>query len=348
MSSFLTPRHVPRLPNEATSPSVAVGEMLKLIALVSVLGVVALLLPGSAFAMPVAHSPYDSSTPLNPAPASSLNFTATWHGLATKGTDKAPDVIVLPSPPSGSWWKATKIQLTANCPQVKSFDQSSFLFSRFVQNPTKYPGLADPNLDVLAHVSLNQGKTGTFIGAGGVGESPHSSWDWTEFDQPITLNSEVQIVLGSSLGIGNSVTVTVDYVSLGSGTTVVKYAHPQLNGNTMTFKIGPVPSNTKWYLENAFASIQAGGGGGGRHVSIHLEPSAQVLLYGSNYPDGVNVRNTGGYSTVQTGPALNVYGTETVWPSQIWITGSEYIIVSFTGESVDQAMYALGFTQVAT
>jgi hypothetical protein len=255
--------------------------------------------------------------------------------------------MVLPSPPVGSWWKVTKIQLTANCPQKKSFDQSSFLFSRFVQNPVKYPGLADPNLDVLAHVQLDQGKSGTFIGAGGVGESPHGSWDWTEFDQPITLNSEVQIVLGSSIGVGNSVTVTVDYTSLGSGTAVVEYGHPHLNGHTVTFKIGPVPQGTKWYLENAFASIQAGAGGGGRQISIDLESSEQVLAHGSNYPHGVNVRNTGGYSEVQTGPALNHYGTETIYASALWISGSEYIVVSFTGDSSDQAMYALGFTQVS-
>jgi hypothetical protein len=276
----------------------------------------------------------------------SLTFSETWHGKALHGP-KAPDVLVLPSPPSGSWWEITKIQLTAHCPQQKTFDQSSFLFSRFVQNPTKYPGLADPNLDVLAHVELNKGKTGTFIGAGGLGKSPNPQWDWTRFDQPITLNSEVQIVLGSSLGIGNSVTVTVDYKSLGTGTTVVEYAHPHLDGKTETFELGPVPSGKKWYLENAFASIDAGSGGGGRQISIHLEPSGRLLLRGTDYPRGVLVRNTGGYSTVQTGPALNQYGTETAWASDVWISGSEYIVVSFTGESSDQAMYALGFTQVA-
>jgi hypothetical protein len=292
---------------------------------------------GAAFASPVVPQ----------ALVHFMDYTATWHGTATHGTDKSPDVLVLPSPANGSWWKITKVQLTADFPQKKTFDQSSFLFSRFVQNPVKYPGLADPNLDVLAHLQISKGKSGTVIGAGGVGESPHSSWDWTEFDQPITLNAEVQIVLGSSIGIGNKVTVTVDYANMGPGTTVVVYAHPSLHGHTQTFKIGPVPADTKWYLENAFASLQAGGSGGGRLISIHLKPSDQLLLDGSNYPAHINVRNTGGYSSVQTGPALNHEGTQVVWASPIWISGAEYIVVSFTGDSSDQAMYALGFTQVA-
>jgi hypothetical protein len=275
-----------------------------------------------------------------------LTFSATWQGQATHGTDKSPDVLVLPSPPSGAWWEITKIQLTANCPLQEPFDQSAFLFSRFVQNPSMYPGLADPNLDILTHVSLSQGKTGTFIGAGGLGESPDPSWDWTQFDQPITLNSEVQIVLGSSIGFGNSVTVSVDYANLSSGTTVVQYAHPVPNGSTETFSIGPVPAGTRWYLENAFASDQAGSAGGMRQISIHLEPSGQLLLSGSSYPVGVTVRNTAGYSTVQSGPALNQYGTQTVWSSPLWISGPEYLVVSLLGEPSDQVMYALGFTQV--
>jgi hypothetical protein len=319
---------MPSNPRRPARPWVALGAclLLLIVALVAGVALVATSHPGST--------------------AQGLNFSATWQGQATHGTDKAPDVLVLPSPPFGSWWEIIRIQLTANCPVPQSFNQSAFLFSRFVQNRSGYPGLADPNLDILAHVAITQGKTGTFIGSGGLGAAPDPSWDWTAFDQPITLNSEVQIVLGSSLGIGNIVTVAVDYVSLGAGTTVVEYGHPSLNGSTETFKVGPAPMGMKWYLENAFASEQAGSTGGTRQVTVQLEPSGQVLLSGSNYPTGVTVRNTGGYSTVQTGPALNQFGTQTPWPAPLWISGPEYIVVSLTGEPSDQAMYALGFTQV--
>lgn len=301
-----------------------------------------LLLLGVALTSGIAQAATSSPT----ASASNINFVMVWHGTATHDPPHAPDVMVLPSPPAGSWWEITKIQLTGVFSHAESFRQSNFLFSRFVKNPTTYPLLADPNLDVLAHLGLDPGKTGSLIGAGGVGKSPNPSWDWTEFNQPIRLDSEVQIVLGSDIGVGNSVTVTVDYTNLGAGTTVVEYAHPQFNGNTQTLKIGPAPAGTSWYLLNAFGSIQAGSGGQGRQISIHLEPSGQLLLSGTDYPDHVNVRNTGGYSSVQTGPALNQYGTQVAWPSPIWISGSEYVVVSFTADSLDQTMYALGFTQV--
>lgn len=289
-----------------------------------------------------------AATPRASANDQTVTYSAVWHGTATSRPARAPDVLVLPSPPVGQWWEITTIQLTGHFIDKKTFRQTNFLFSRFVQNPNEYPGLADPNLDVLAHLGLNPDLTGTYIGAGGVGASPNSSWDWTQFEQPIRLNSEVQIVLGSSLGVGNSVTVTVDYDDLGNGTTVVEYGHPQLDGSSQRFQIGPAPAGTEWYLQNAFASIQAAHGGGARTISIKNGSGGGALLAGADFPAGVNVRDTGGYSTVQTGPALNQYGQQTVWTTPIWITGSSYIVVIFTGgEPSDDAMYALGFTQVA-
>jgi hypothetical protein len=286
-----------------------------------------------------------AAVPATQASGQTITYTSVWHGKATSQPPRAPDVLVLPSPPAGQWWQITKIQLTGDFAVKKSFRQTNFLF---VQNPNTYPGLADPNLDVLAHLGLNSGLTGSYIGAGGVGSSPNSSWDWTQFEQPICLNSEVQIVLGSSLGVGNSVTVLVDYQDLGAGTTVVEYGHPQLDGKSETFQLGPAPSGTKWYLQNAYASIQAAHSGGARTIAIKTSSGGSSLLAGTDFPAGVNVRDTGGYSTVQTGPALNQYGSQTVWTSPIWLSGSEYIIVTFTGgESSDNAMYALGFTQVA-
>jgi hypothetical protein len=276
-----------------------------------------------------------------------ITYTGTWHGQATSRPNRAPDVLVLPSPPAGQWWQITKIQLTGQFSVAKTFRQTNFLFSRFVQNPTQYPGLADPNLDVLAHLGLDSGKTGTFIGAGGVGPSPDPSWDWTQFEQPICLNSEIQIVLGSSLGVGNTVSVEVDYTNLGNATTVVAYGHPQLNGKSETFTVGPAPAGTKWYLQNAFASIKAGSGGGTRTISIRTNGTGSDLLAGTDFPAGVNVRDTGGYSTVQTGPALNQYGHQTVWTSPIWLNGTADLVVTFTGgEPSDNAMYAISITQV--
>lgn len=275
--------------------------------------------------------------------ASSLNYSKVYDGNLTKRPARAPDVLVLPSPPSGSWWQITQVQLTGHFLEKKSFEQDAFLFTRTVQNPTQYPGLADPNLDVLAHIFIQGGKLGTKIGAGGTGSSPNTAWSWYRFTQPIRLNSEVQIVLGAILGIGNSVTVTVHYKDLGSGTTVVKYAHVSLTGHTLTFKV-TVPAGKKWYLLNAFADLKASSAGS---RSLVIKTSTGTNLdHGGNFPTGVLVRCTGGYSTVQTGPALNKYGTETVWASQVWISGSEFITVQFTGPSSAQGMWVLVFTQV--
>lgn len=275
--------------------------------------------------------------------ASTMNYSKVYYGTATSRPAHAPDVLVLPSAPAGTWWQITQVQLTGHIGVKKSFEQNAFLFTRTVANPTKYPGLSDPNLDVLAHFSIQGGRLGTPVGAGGTGSSPHSGWSWYRFTQPIRLNSEIQIVLGAIIGIGNSVTVTVHYKDLGSGTTVVKYAKVSLTGHTMTFKV-TVPAGKKWYLLNAFAELRAGTVAS---RALHIKTSTGTTLdHGSNFPKGVLVRCTGGYSTVQTGPALNKYGTQTVWPSQVWVSGSEYLIVQFTGPSQAQGMWALVFTQV--
>ncbi len=278
------------------------------------------------------------------ANAPSLSYSKTYYGTMTHRPGNAPDVLVLPSSPVGSWWQITTVQLTGHFGTKTGFDQDAFLFTRTVQNPNSYPGLADPNLDVLAHMGIQSGKLGTKVGAGGTGPSPNSAWSWYRFTQPIRLNSEIQIVMGAIIGMGNSVTVTVNYANLGSGTTIVEYgANLYLKGGALTFRIA-APAGKSWYLMNAFADIKASSSGS-RSILIRTS-TGMTLDQGSNFPVGVLVRCTGGYSTVQTGPALNRYGTQTVWGPQVSLYGTEYITAQFTGPATAQAMWVLVFTQV--
>ena len=274
-------------------------------------------------------------------------YESTYEGVLTAKAPHVPDVATVLSPPAGRMVTITKAQITVNAPVPAAWRQHTFFFTRLVRITQDDQTLFNPNLDFLCAVApLRPGTTGTFVGAGGVGSSPNPGWNWTPWTQPLTLNSGLEVIFGCDLAVGNSASLHLEWADAGPGTSVVKWARDRGAGTEHLIPVGPPPPGRKWYLHNAYLRTVVSPGAGARVARSVRRSDGSLLCEISTFPPGDHVQSTGGYSTYQTGPALNPAGSKAVYPSPQWLGPGDVIDVRLGGPPGDKFLYAFSFTEL--
>ena len=279
------------------------------------------------------------------APATG-KYEGTFSGVLKEKAPHVPDVSALLNPPTGRVVTVTKARLVVTVPVPATWRQHTFFFTRFVRVTQDNATLFNPNLDFLCRVPLQPGVTGTFVGAGGVGPSPDPTWNWTAWTQPLQLNSGLEVIFGCDLAVGNSATLELEWVDAGPGTSLVNWARARGDGTEHGFTIGPPPAGRKWFIHNAFLRDLVATGTGPRVARSTRRSDGFRLCEVTTFPPGERVQSTAGYSTYQTGPALNRAGTMIAYPTPQWLTAGDQIDVRLGGPPGDKFVYAFSFTEV--
>jgi hypothetical protein len=279
-----------------------------------------------------------------PAPAAG-KYESTFLGVLTARAPHVPDVATVLNPPAGRTVVVTKAELVVRAPVAADWRQHTFFFTRFVRITQDDGTLFNPNLDFLCTVPLRPGTTGTFVGAGGVGPSPNPEWNWTPWTQPLQLNSGLEVIFGCDLAVGNSVELHLEWADGGPGTSVVKWARDRAGGTEHLLSVGPPPPGKRWYIHNAYLRAVVSAGTGPRAAQAVRRSDRFLLCAISSFPAGDRVQSTGGYSTYQTGPALNPAGSKVVYPEPQWLGAEDWIDIRLAGPRGDRFLYALAFTE---
>ena len=273
-------------------------------------------------------------------------YSVTFHGVATAKAPHVPDVCTALSPPVGRVVTVTKASLVVNALVPAAWRQHTFFFTRFIRVTQGDVTLFNPNLDFLCRVPVPLGMTGTFTAGGGVGPSPNAGWNWTPWAQPLHLNSGLEVIFGCDLAVGNTATLDLEWADAGAGTSVVSFAPHPGDGAEHVFTVGPPPPGRKWYINNAFLRDLVAIGSGPRAATSVRRSDGFLLCEISSFPPGERVQSTGGYSTSQTGPALNPAGTKVVYPEPQWLNAGDRIDVRLAAPPGDRFMYAFSFTEL--
>ncbi|MGC2289291.1 MAG: hypothetical protein WA688_05475 [Thermoplasmata archaeon] len=273
-------------------------------------------------------------------------YSSTFNGVLTAKAPHVPDIGTVLTPPVGRVVTVTKASIVVNAPVAAAWRQHTFFFTRFIRVVQGDATLFNPNLDFLCRVPLPPGRTGTFTGAGGVGRSPTPGGDWTSWTRPLQLNSGLEVIFGCDLAIGNSASLDLEWVDAGAGTSVVSFARYLGDGSERVWTIGPPPPGKKWYIHNAFLRDVVSTAAGVRAATSVRHSDGFLLCEISSFPPGDRVQSTGGYSTFQTGPALNPAGTKVVYADPQWLLAGDRIDVRLAGPPGDKFLYAFSFTEV--
>ncbi len=273
-------------------------------------------------------------------------YSLTFHGVLTARAPHVPDVCTVLHPPVGRVVTVTKANLVVDAPVAAPWRQHTFFFTRFVRGPQDDAPLFNPNLAFLARVPLPPGATGRFEGGGGVGPSPDPSWQWTPWSQPMQLNSGIEVIFGCDLAVGNTATLALEWADAGAGMSVVNFARHKGDGTEHVFPVGPPPSGKKWYIHNAFLRDVVTNEPGPRVATSVRRSDGFSLCEISSFPPGEKVQSTGGYSTFQTGPALNPAGTKVVYAEPQWLRAGDRIEVRMRGPPGDKFVFAFSFTEL--
>lgn len=282
----------------------------------------------------------------SPPPPQPGKYSSVFHGVMTGRAPHVPDVGTILTAPSGRVFTITRANIVVNVPVPTAWRQHTFLFTRFVRVSQGDATLFNPNLDFLARVPVKIGQTGTFVAAGGLGPSPNPGWSWTEWAQPLQINSGVEVIFGCDLGIGNSATLDLEWVDAGPGTSVVNFARVKGDGTEHAVAVGPPPPGKKWFINNAYLGDLVTPGPGTRVATATRRSDGFVLCGISAFPAGERVQSTGGYSTEQTGPAINPGGTKAVYTAPQWLSAGDVIDIRLTGPVGDRFTYAFSFTEI--
>jgi hypothetical protein len=273
-------------------------------------------------------------------------YSRTFHGVSTAKGPNVPDIGRVLSPPVDRLVTVTKANFVVNAPIPAAWRQHTFFFTRFIRVAQGNVTLFNPNLDFLCRVPVSPGVTGLFTAAGGVGPSPDPRWSWTRWAQPLQLNSGIEVIFGCDLAVGNSASLELEWTDAGPGTSVVNFAPHLGDGSEHVFTVGPPPPGKKWYIHNAFLRDLVATGPGPRVATSGRHSDGFLLCEISSFPPGVRVQSTGGYSTAQTGPALNPAGSKVIYADPQWLRGGDHIDVRLAGPSGDRFMYAFSFTEL--
>jgi hypothetical protein len=274
-------------------------------------------------------------------------YAVTYQGVQSEKTHHVPDVATLLNPSVGRVVTITKANLLVNAPVPAAWRQHTFFFTRFVRVSQDDVTLFNPNLDFLCRAStIKPGLTGTFPGGGGVGPSPNPSWDWTSWTQPIQINSGLEVIFGCDLAVGNTAMLELEWADAGAGTSVVNFARHRGDGTERVFSVGPPPPGKKWFLNNAYLRHAVATGSGPRVATSVRRSDRFVVCAISSFPPEENVQSTGGYSTFQTGPALNPAGAKTVYSEPQWLLPGDFIDIRLNAPPGDKQLYAFSFTEV--
>jgi hypothetical protein len=273
-------------------------------------------------------------------------YAVTFQGVQTAKAPHVPDVATVLNPPVGRVMTITKANLVVNAPVPAAWRQHTFFFTRFVKVNQDDVTLFNPNLDFLCRAPIKPGATGTFGGGGGVGSSPNPGWDWTSWTQPLQINSGLEVIFGCDLAVGNTATLDLEWADAGAGTSVVNFARLRGDGTEHTFSVGPPPPGKKWYLNNAFLRDAVATGSGPRVATSVRRSDRFVVCEISSFPPDDKVQSTGGYSSFQTGAALNPAGTKTVYSAPQWLLPGDCIDVRLNAPPGDKLVYAFSFTEV--
>ena len=273
-------------------------------------------------------------------------YSLTFHGVAMARGPNVPDICRVLSPPVGRVVTVTKATLLVNAPVPAAWRQHTFFFTRFIRVAQGNVTLFNPNLDFLSRVPVPPESTGKFTAGGGVGPSPDPGWSWTSWAQPLQLNSGLEVIFGCDLAVGNTATLDLEWTDAGAGTSVVSFAPHPGDGTEHVFAVGPPPPGKKWYINNAFLRDLVGNDAGTRLATSIRHSDGFLLCEISSFPPGVRVQSTGGYSTAQTGPALNRAGSNVVYAEAQWLRAGDRIDVRLAAPAGDRFMYAFSFTEV--
>ena len=279
-------------------------------------------------------------------PSGAGRYAETYAGTATARGPHVPDVATVLRPPEGRVFELTGARITVHAAVPAGWRQHAFFFSRFVRVTEGDETLFNPNLDFLATAPIKPGETGLFVGAGGTGSSPHSTGSWTAWAQPLRLNSGLEVIFGSDLAVGNSADLELAWTDAGPGVSVVRFLRHRGDGERRLFSVGPPPPGKRWYLHNAYLRCVVADAPGDRTAVAARRSDRGVLCEVVHFAPGDRLQSTGGYSTYQTGPALNPAASRTVYSTPQWVGPGDCVDVTFRGIRGDKFLYALSFTEL--